>query len=270
MASGEPQFLTVGEGPDQRRIGVRYDAPGAAAAPTLFWLSGFKSDMSGTKAASVAAWASERGLGCLRFDYSGHGCSEGTFAEGTISRWLTETRTVFAAHARGSVVVIGSSMGGYLALLLARALSRAGGSRPARIDGLSLIAPAWNMTEELMWKRFPEEVRRQIREEGAFLRPSRYGDGPYEITRGLIEDGRSNLIGNDRILPGCPVEILHGRLDPDVPFAHSERLTMQLRREGVCVRLTPVDDGEHRLSRPQDLAALFEIVERLLSRSDAG
>ena len=154
-------------------------------------------------------------------------------------------------------------MGGYLALLMTRRLlADASPSKPCRIAGLVLIAPAWDMTEELMWRRATEEARRAILEEGVWYRPSQYGDEPYAITRGLIEDGRNNLLGTKLWNPGCPVEIIHGRLDPDVPFAHSERLVASLT--GTPVNLIEVPDGEHRLSRPQDLELLCERIAALL------
>ena len=150
-------------------------------------------------------------------------------------------------------------MGGYLALLLARRLrAAAASSERSRITALVLIAPAWDMTEELMWRRAGDDARRAILEDGVWHRPSRYGDEPYAITRGLIEDGRNNLLGTTPWDPGCPVEIIHGRLDPDVPFSHSERLVASLT--GSPVTLTEVPDGEHRLSRPEDLALLFDRI----------
>jgi pimeloyl-ACP methyl ester carboxylesterase len=141
-------------------------------------------------------------------------------------------------------------------------LARSGAGRPGRIAGLVLIAPAWDMTEELMWKNASPEIRRAILEDGVWLRPSRYFDGPYPITRSLVEDGRNHLIGLAPWNPGCPVEILHGRLDPDVPFAHAASLAARLI--GVPVTLNEVTDGGHRLSRPEDLDLLSRRIGHLL------
>lgn len=262
----ETQHLVVGQGPDQRSIAYLAE-PGnqAAARPGILWMQGFKSDMVSTKATALAEWTAARGLAFTRFDYSGHGQSEGNFEDGTISRWLEESLAIFEQVTTGPQIIVGSSMGGHLALLLTRRLRamRLGPSSPAaaRVAGLVLIAPAWDMTEELMWKNASDEARRAILEDGVWYRPSQYGE-PYAITRGLIQDGRDNLLGLAAWDPGCPVEIIHGRLDPDVPFAHTERLMKIL--SGSPVNLTEVPDGEHRLSRPQDLQLLFERIEALL------
>src|SRR5689334_21499792 len=163
----EPTFIEVGEGSGRRRIAVRARA---GSGPGLLWLGGFKSDMRGTKALALDAWAAERGRACARFDYSGHGESGGDFADGTIGRWLEESVAVFDRFCEGPQVVIGSSMGGWMALLLARELAQRPASR-ASLEALVLIAPAPDFTEELMWKRFSPEARRQIETTGVWLRP---------------------------------------------------------------------------------------------------
>ncbi len=258
----------VGEGSNQRPIAYLVQPCNAAVtAPGIVWLQGFKSEMTSIKATALAEWTAARGLAFTRFDYSGHGQSchgpANRFEDGTISRWLEETCAIFDQVTSGPQIVVGSSMGGYLALLLARRLRAATSLlQPNRLAGLVLIAPAWDMTERLMWQRATDEARRAILDEGVWYRPSQYGDEPYAITRGLIEDGRNNLLGTGRWDPGCPVEIIHGRLDPDVPFAHSERLVASL--ETSTVNLVEVPDGEHRLSRPQDLERLFERIASLL------
>ena len=155
--------------------------------PGLFWLGGFKSDMKGTKAVALDVWAEAQGRGCLRFDYSGHGESGGEFTEGCIGRWLEESLAVYLQFAKGPQVVIGSSMGGWLALLLAQALRQHKDAAP--IAGMVLIAPAVDFTEELMWKQFSDTIKREIADKGVWLRPSDYAEGPYPITRALIEDG---------------------------------------------------------------------------------
>lgn len=232
---------------------VRRDEGGG---PGLFWLGGFKSDMKGTKADVLSAWARENGRACVRFDYSGHGESGGEFRDGTIGRWLEESLAVFEAHAEGPQVVIGSSMGGWLALLLLRALRKKAGTR-ASVAGLVLIAPAVDFTEALMWQRFPAKVKKEIEETGVWHRPSEYGE-PYPITKQLIEEGRGHLLLGSMIETGCPVRILQGVQDPDVPWNHAVELTSRLAQDDVV--LTLVKDGDHRLSRPEDLERLIKAV----------
>ena len=256
MPGTSPQFLDVATGAARRRIAT-IAQPGAA--PGLVWLQGFKSEMVSTKAAALAEWAEARGVALVRFDYSGHGQSSGQFEDGTLGRWLEEARDVFERLTTGPQVLIGSSMGGDIALLLLRRLMAEHPAAASRIKALVLIAPAWDMTEELMWKRFPPDVRRQLEAKGVWLRPSQYGD-PYPITRGLIEDGRRHLLSRRPWDPGRPVTIVHGRLDPDVPFSHSEDLVGFLR--GGRARLVEVRDGEHRLSREQDIRLLLELIEQ--------
>jgi pimeloyl-ACP methyl ester carboxylesterase len=250
--------LDLGTGKAARRIAVRIRM---GANPGLFWLGGFKSDMQGTKAVALDQWAGQHGRACIRFDYSGHGESGGDFADGTIGRWLEESAAVFERFAQGPQVVIGSSMGGWLALLLARELKRraAGGAAPmASLAGLVLIAPAVDFTEELMWKKFSPEVKRQIETEGSWQRPSQYSEAPYAITRELIEDGRRHLLLDGLIETGCPVRILQGVQDPDVPWQHAIELTSRLAHDDVV--LTLVKDGDHRLSRPEDIERLIAAV----------
>jgi pimeloyl-ACP methyl ester carboxylesterase len=248
-----PVFIEVGEATASRRIAVRRRE---GASPGLFWLGGFKSDMRGTKALALDAWAAERNRACLRFDYSGHGESGGDFADGTIGRWLEESVAVFAQFCEGPQVVIGSSMGGWMALLLARELARRPQSR-ASLAALVLIAPAPDFTEELMWKGFSPEARHQIETTGVWLRPSEYGD-PYPITRNLIEEGRNHLLLGAAIEVGCPVHILQGAKDPDVPWKHAFALVHRLPADDVV--LTMIQDGDHRLSRPQDIARILAAV----------
>src|SRR5882757_7989190 len=187
----EPAFIEVGSGDGQRKIAVRART---GAAPGLIWLGGFNSDMKGTKALALDAWAAEHGRACVRFDYSGHGESGGAFIDGTIGRWLEESVAVFERFCRGPQVVIGSSMGGWMALLLAREIARRQtnaadlASLPS-LAGLVLIAPAPDFTEQLMWNGFTPEIRQEILTKGVWMRPSPYGDGtPYPITRALIEE----------------------------------------------------------------------------------
>ena len=257
MKPEDPQFLDLGTGSAQRQIAVRARE---GAAPGIVWLGGFKSDMQGTKAQALAAWAEAKGRACVRFDYSGHGESGGDFSDGTIGRWLEESVAVFDRFCRGPQVLVGSSMGGWIALLLARELRRrATNAASVPLAGMVLIAPAVDFTEELMWKKFPDGIKREVETTGQWIRPSEYDPGGYPITRGLIEDGRKHLLLGGLIETGCPVRILQGALDPDVPWAHAVELVSRLAQDDVV--LTMVKDGDHRLSRPEDLDRLIKAVE---------
>jgi pimeloyl-ACP methyl ester carboxylesterase len=223
-------------------------------APTFLWLGGFKSDMAGTKAEALAAWAHARGQSFVRFDYSGHGRSAGKFEDGSISRWLGDALAILDRRTEGPAVLVGSSMGGWIALLAARA-------RPSRIKGLILVAPAADMTERLMWASFPPEARASILETGRWERPSDYDPAPYIITRRLIEDGRRHLVMDGPISFGGPVHILQGEQDPDVPASHVRALAELIRAPDVTFDL--IADGDHRLSRPQDLERLKRAADRM-------
>lgn len=259
MADAELQFLIVEDGGQRRRIAYRQDRRATGERPGLFWLSGFKSDMQSTKAQAIASYAATAGVSCVRFDYSAHGVSEGRFEDGTIGRWLEESVAVFRRVTEGPQVVIGSSMGGYLALLLLHALIETAPADADRIKALVLIAPAWDMTEELMWSEFDAGQRQALAEKGVVLRPSDYGE-PYALTRQLIEEGRRHLIAQRPFDPGRPVLVLQGSADRDVPAQHVRQLMSLL--PGRHVEITEVPDGEHRLSRPQDLETLFGLIDR--------
>ncbi len=262
MSDHEPQFLDIDASVSAAARRIAYiDEP--ARGPQgigLFWLPGYKSDMASTKATELAGYARDKGFGYTRFDYSGHGLSSGRFEDGTIGAWLQEAETMFTRITRGPQIVIGSSMGGHIALLLLRRLMRASPADAARIKALVLIAPAWDMTEELMWKQFPDDARRELIETGVYLQPSEYGE-PYAITRALIEEGRQHLLARETFDPGRPVVILQGARDEAVPIAHARELLSFL--QGASVKLIEIPDGEHRLSRPEDLALLFATLDEL-------
>ncbi len=251
-----PTFIDLGHGNAARRIAVRARK---GAAPGLFWLGGFNSDMQGTKALALDAWAAEHGRACVRFDYSGHGESGGAFIDGTIGRWLEESVAVFEQFCAGPQVVVGSSMGGWMALLLAREIAKRPQSR-SPLAGLVLIAPAPDFTEQLMWNGFSPEIKKEIETTGVWLRPSQYGE-PYPITRALIEEGRNHLLLGGAIDVGCPVRILQGAQDPDVPWQHAFALAHRLPSDDVV--LTMIQDGDHRLSRPQDIARILAAVAEI-------
>lgn len=255
--------LKVGIGFLEREIAV-LARPGGE--PGLFWLGGYRSDMSGAKAKAVDRYATAMGLASTRFDYSGHGRSGGAFVDGTISRWLDEARAVFATTS-GPQIVIGSSMGGWLALLLARS-ERLMTTR-SRIAGMILIAPAVDMTKTLMWDNMTKAQRDVLVTKGVFERPPpRPGDEVLPITKRLIDDGDIHLFGNRLIETGCPVHILQGMEDEEVPYRHATALLERLASDDVV--LTLIKDGDHRLSRPEDLERLQAALTAMIGEIGAG
>jgi hypothetical protein len=207
--------------------------------------------MTGSKAQALADWAASEGRDFLRFDYFGHGISSGDFAQGTISRWRDDVLAVLDELTSGPVVLIGSSMGGWLACLAALA-------RPERIKSMVLIAPAADFTDKLMQPSLGPEALLAIEQDGFWMRPSDYGDEGYPITMALLADGRQWSILPGPVAIDCPVRILQGGQDPDVPWNHA--LTLAKALAGPDVVFTLVRDGDHRLSRPQDIARLIATV----------
>ncbi|MGJ0509570.1 MAG: alpha/beta hydrolase [Methylocystis sp.] len=240
-------------------------AAAGGGGPGLVWLGGFASDMASTKAGFLDDWARARGSAFLRFDYSGHGDSGGAFADGCIGDWLAQSEGVFRDSTSGPQILVGSSMGGWIALLLARRLAERG--EEARLAGLVLLAPAVDFTEELMWSRLDDAAKRDVMEKGAWMRASQYAPEPTPITRRLIEDGRRHLLLGGEIRAHARVHILQGMADPDVPWRHALTLVEHLSADPVT--LTFIADGDHRLSREQDLAQLGAAVE-LMSAPAAG
>ncbi|MCX7325442.1 MAG: alpha/beta hydrolase [Hyphomicrobiales bacterium] len=256
MDKATPDFITRENAPGERRLAVI--AGKGARSPAIIWLGGFRSDMRATKAEALARWAERENRRFVRFDYTAHGESEGDFSTSTISVWLADAMAVIAAHGAHAPLLVGSSMGGWLALLAAKAMR----ARGQAAGGLVLIAPAVDFTEELMWSRFPADVQAAIMQGGQWLRPSIYAPEPYPITRALIEDGRRHLLFGAPIEPGCPVTILQGMQDPDVPWQHAMKLVEHLPADQVT--LTLIKDGDHRLSRDQDIELLITAVTALL------
>jgi pimeloyl-ACP methyl ester carboxylesterase len=255
-----PQFLDHTDSYGTRRIAMLAQ-PGAG--PAIIWLGGFRSDMRATKAEALARFASERGQAYLRFDYSGHGESHGDFADGTISQWLGDALAVITNHGGNAPVLVGSSMGGWLALLAAKALrTLQSASAPS---ALVLIAPAVDFTQTLMWDSFPQDIRDQIMREGVWMRPSAYAPEPTPISRALIEDGRKHLMFGSTIDPCCPVTILQGMMDPDVPWQQAMTLVEHLPQSDVT--LTLIKNGDHRLSSDEDIARLKQAVAGALERA---
>jgi pimeloyl-ACP methyl ester carboxylesterase len=254
MTATGPDFLTVGAGGSERRIAVRVrDGSG----PPVVWLGGFRSDMTATKATALDAWAERTGRALVRFDYAAHGASQGVFTDCTISSWLEDAQAVLAARVAEPPVLVGSSMGGWIACLAARARA-AGGQKTA---GLVLIAPALDFTEALIWNRLSETARAALVRDGVLETPSDYAPEPDPITLGLIEDGRKHCMLGGPVNPDCPVHILQGMQDTDVPYTHALTVLERLPPEGTV--LTLIADGDHRLSRPRDIARLVSAVAEI-------
>jgi pimeloyl-ACP methyl ester carboxylesterase len=260
------EYRTVGGGAASRRIAVQFE-PGRA--PCLVWCGGFRSHMNGAKAEAIHALAMRRGQACLRFDYSGHGDSEGDITQGMISLWLEEAVAVIRGYAGIGPVLVGSSMGAWIALLAAREFSEearfSGGTEDCTPSGMVLVAPAVDFTERLMWDRFSPPVREAINKDGAAVIPSEHDPAGYRITREFIEDGRRHLLLGNTIPVLCPVHILQGMADSVVPWSHA--LSTLQGMTGPSLAMTLIKDGDHRLSRQTDIERLAQIVEAMATRA---
>lgn len=228
----------------------------AGRSPGVVFLGGYASDMTGTKAVALEAHVRRRGHAFLRFDYRGHGQSSGAFADGTVGRWRDDALAALDALTDGPQILVGSSMGGWIALLVALA-------RPQRVAGLVGIAAAPDFTEDLMWTEFDEDQRTTLMRDRILREPSTYSPEPTVVTMDLIEDGRRHLLLRGPIPIQVPVRLLQGMRDPDVPYRHA--LTIVDRLEGADVQLRLIKDGDHRLSTERDLAILTETVDGLLA-----
>ena len=223
-------------------------------APTVVFLGGFRSDMTGTKAVALEVWARRTGRAFLRFDYLGHGQSSGRFEDGTIGRWLDDSLAAIDQLTTGKLVLVGSSMGGWLSLLAGRA-------RPERLAGLVLIAAAPDFTERMLLKGLSPEDRAALERDGRLERPSQYSPEPSVFTWKLIEEGRNHLLLDSKLALPCAVRLLHGQSDPDVPWEYSLQIATHLEAPEVVTTL--VKGGDHRLSTPADIARLLSMVEEL-------
>jgi len=228
------------------------------SAPALVFLPGFASDMGGSKATALAAWCAAEGRAMLRFDYSGHGASDGNFADGTIGAWTADALLAIDRLTRGKVVLVGSSMGGWIALLVALA-------RPERIAGIVGVAAAPDFTRRLMWEAMAPAEQAALVRDGRISVPSQYG-APTLVTRALIEEGDRHLLLGAPIALTCPVRLLHGQRDPDVPWELALRLAERIAGDDVEIQL--IKDGDHRLSRERDLALLIRTVAALLGHQN--
>ncbi len=253
VSDDAPQQLSL---PDGRQIAYRRRAGTelTRGCAEIMFLCGFRSDMTGTKATLLDSHCAARGLGFLRFDYSGHGRSSGEFTDGTVGRWTEEAVAMIDRAGDGPLVLVGSSMGGWIMLLAALA-------RPERVAGLIGVAPAPDFTERLIWDAMQEAQRTEMMARDRLETPSQYADTPNILTRALIEEGRQHLLLSAPIGLRCPVRLLHGMADPDVPHDLSLELADRLASDDV--RVTLIKDGDHRLSRPQDLALLTQAVDEL-------
>jgi pimeloyl-ACP methyl ester carboxylesterase len=248
-----PQFLSAPAYAGQAAHKIAYRL-NTGRKPGLVWCGGLKSDMEGTKAQAVHDWAEKNGHAYVRFDYFGHGASSGEFKDGTITRWTEDTLQVIDELTDGPQILIGSSMGGWTSMKAALA-------RPDRVKALLLIAPAPDFSEKLMWAGYSEAVRQTILDKGIYYEPSDYGD-PYEITRNFILDGRKNQILDTPVKFIGPVRILQGMQDKAVPWEYA--LKVQAAFAGNDVTLTLVKDGDHSLSRPQDIERLLKTLETFI------
>jgi pimeloyl-ACP methyl ester carboxylesterase len=244
----EPSFLEL---PSGARLAYRH-APGSA--PGVLFCGGFTSDMTGTKATALEGFCMADGRAFTRFDYRGHGASSGRFEGGTIGAWAEDALAIVDRIAEGPLIVVGSSMGGWIGLLVALA-------RPERVRGLVGIAAAPDFTEDLLLAEATLEQRQALAEQGFWLQPAAYGDQPYPVTRALLEDGRRHLLLRAPVAIRCPVHLLHGMADADVPWRTSLRLAERLESEDVTLEL--IKAGDHRLSTEPDIARIQAAIRRL-------
>ncbi|KGJ02047.1 Pimeloyl-ACP methyl ester carboxylesterase [Paracoccus halophilus] len=245
------------DGPQGRRIAYNRIA---GQGPGVVFLGGFKSDMQGTKAVFLEDWARARGRAFLRFDYSGHGESDGTFEEGCIGDWLADARAVIEELTEGPQVLVGSSMGGWISLLLAREM-------PGRLAGMVTVAAAPDFTERGFWAGFSDLEKAMLKRSGRVAVPSDYGE-PYVITRRLIEEGREHLVMQDPLSLPFPVRLLQGTADTDVPAEWATDLLAHA--SGEDLRLVLVKGADHRFSTPACLELVSDAVEEVLARLPAG
>ena len=223
-------------------------------APGVIFLPGFKSDMTGTKALNLEEYCRARGNAFLRFDYQGHGQSSGDFDDGTIGEWASDAIDAIDKLTFGPQVLVGSSMGGWIMMLVALA-------RPERIKGLIGIAAAPDFTEQLMWNRFPAKIKKTLLREKIYYQPTEYGDKPYPITLNLIEDARHNLILDKPIPIKCPVHLFQGQRDNTVPWQHAIQISKSIPTNNVTI--TFIKNGDHRLSREKDLRRIFNSITKM-------
>jgi pimeloyl-ACP methyl ester carboxylesterase len=258
---GGGRFLTV-ELMKVDGVGVAFQKRDGAA-PGLVWLGGYRSDMGGTKAQYLDAYSERTGRALLRHDYSGHGQSEGSVHDGTISQWVRQSLVVFHAQSSGPQILIGSSMGAWIALRMIEELAKSG--EIGRVAGLVLIAPAPDFTIDLIEPNLTEAHKRDLSEKGYFEEGSDYLAQPNRFSQAFLDDGRANRVMDGIVETHCPVHILQGMRDADVPFQHALKLSAHFPKDSLTMSLIP--DGDHRLSRPQDLTMLEQAIESALAKT---
>ena len=248
--------------PDGETIAYHFSGPKSRVQNSpcgVIFLGGLMSDMTGTKATALESHYAKTNRPFVRFDYLGHGQSSGKFVDGTIGRWCDDTLAVLDEVIKGPLILVGSSMGGWISLLATLA-------RPERVAGLVCIAPAPDFTEELLWPELDEAAQHDLETTGVYHQPSDYSDEPYVISMNLIEEGRHHLLLENPIPITCPVRILQGMEDPDVPWRHALRLIDKLESPDVVLSL--VKEGDHRLSEPKDLMRLTDAIDALANWAD--
>ncbi|MGB0843262.1 MAG: alpha/beta hydrolase [Alphaproteobacteria bacterium] len=253
-----PQILTRPDGTKlvYEQVIAQKNTTKTTANPTLIFCGGFASDMQGSKALAVCNYAQQNGLGAIRFDYFAHGGSVGDFADGSIGRWLDDTLAIIDEVCQGPFILIGSSMGGWIATLAARA-------RPERLAGLLLLAAAPDFTRRLMWAQMPPEMQTTLMEQGFVEQPNDYSDEPYKIYKKLIVEADAHMVLDQEIAISCPVRLIHGMKDTDVPWQLAHEL-IDLTTS-TDVEMTLVKEGDHRLSTDADLARLRKTLGELVT-----
>lgn len=249
-----PEFLSLDDGNQLAYV----HSKGNENAPSIIFLGGFMSDMSGTKATALERFCKEKHYSYTRFDYFGHGQSSGKFIDGTIGYWKSNVLSVLDMLPHRKHIVIGSSMGGWLMLLAALA-------RPEKVSALIGVASAPDFTENLIWDVMTDKEKKELTENGIFNQPSDYSESPYPISKQLIEEGRHHLLLNDTIPINCPVRLIHGMKDDDVPYTLSVELTQKLQSDDVQIQL--VKRSDHRMSSEEDVALLEKTIETLVYAS---
>lgn len=253
------EHINVGQGSQARQIAVCHRAGNTqnAGANGFVWLGGYRSDMEGSKAIAIDEHAAELGLSCTRHDYSGHGQSGGAFIDGTISRWLEESIAVFLKFTEGPQILVGSSMGCWIAIRMVQELQKLG--EGDRVHGLLLLAPAPDFTKELYEPKLTDDEKAALETQGYFEVPTPYGPDPSIFTKKLFDDGAQNLVMKGVLQLGTQVHIIQGMEDPDVPWQHAMRLMEHLPADDVTMTL--IRDGDHRLSRDKDIAKILQSLD---------
>ncbi len=259
------QLNTIEVGSEGQKRSIAYQQSGEQGAtdkPAIFWLNGFRSNMTSQKATQVNKWARQNNIAMTMFDYSGHGQSSGDFKDGTIGQWLEEALALFNSQTQGPQILVGSSMGGWMSLLLLKShLKSLKSEEKSRIQGIAMIAPAFNMTRDLIWMRLDDDIRAIIQKNGFWMKPSNTDEEEFPITQTFIREGEYHQI-NEVFKSHCPVRIIQGMQDEIVPWRHSMKLMRHIDEDDMGYHL--VKDAGHRLSRPEDIKRLIQLIEEMI------